>query len=620
MREVLGGRQHTVWEADTSASARTVTAEALLSDAEQAFLRADFGDVRPLLRRIENEFGGPVSEDYAARYAVLRSALAARVGNWPEAVRRCPGSDDLSLTETGVVHALALGALRRLSEDGVPSESGTAALAILLWAYLLDKEDTGGFRALLTERRGIPVPDEVWEKARRHLLGRITDLLHALDARAGRDALAAWETAWEAERATPVVAPADAGPEGLIPLGHAARYLVDHGHRPALLDAYTARHPDPGTWRADSPEHSEGADALARALTERGQDWVRAGGWSEALADFSTAARLGLSLGPAEQAAVLRAGKNVGRGRNGQGYSSIMRIQGLELAHALLPSDSSLAAELTAELVRVGREVFDRDPRQSVNRFTRAVVVSPQDPDARSGLDDHLRVDLQRALDGAEPRITLRAGEVQGLLKRDPDCAAARRWLGSHYAEQAVAEASRGRTSEARSAVGKMLRYGDHAGPHGKDRVDRTLSGLLIDAARSVADKKTRAGMEHRVDLLSAAVDIMGPARGDVREELDTVLLHLAEHLEDTASPSDVIQLFLRDRMRVGASARFDRIVEAAYLHRAKIREREGDLGGARRDRACAARITGGLTDRGLLFGPALGRPLDEDTGQESLF
>ncbi|WP_158778750.1 hypothetical protein [Streptomyces cellulosae] len=39
------------------------------------------------------------------------------------------------------------------------------------------------------------MPDELWEEARRHLLGRITDLLHAVDVRTGRDAPAQLRTA-----------------------------------------------------------------------------------------------------------------------------------------------------------------------------------------------------------------------------------------------------------------------------------------------------------------------------------------------------------------------------------------------------------------------------------------
>ncbi|MET7972447.1 hypothetical protein ABZW44_05035 [Streptomyces mirabilis] len=421
--------------ADTGEPGPTVTADGPLDAAERAFLRAEFASVRALLQRFRDEFGAPDADDDAVRYAVLRAALAARVGNWPEAVRRCPDVF-LGLASTGVVHALAVSALRRLAEEGGRhADSDTAALAIVLWAYLLDEEDPDDFRALLTERRGAPVPDEVWEDARSHLLGRITDLLHALDVRGGRDVLAAWETAWEAERDVGAVFLSGAGLDGLIPLGEAARHLVHHGRHLDLLDAYTARHPDPATWTADSPDHRACADTLARALAERGRDRVQAGEWSEALADFSTAARLGRTLGAGDRAAVLRAGKNVGRGRNGYGYSLITRIHGLELAHALLPEDGSLAAELATVLVRQAGKVFDSDPRQSRSRFARALVVSPDGRDARSGLDDHLRADLRRELDGEQPQEKIRAEAVRDLLRRDPDCAPARRWLRDRNAE-----------------------------------------------------------------------------------------------------------------------------------------------------------------------------------------
>ncbi|WP_326791596.1 hypothetical protein OHA79_02850 [Streptomyces sp. NBC_00841] len=575
--------------------------------------------MRPLLQHIQRTFGNPDADDSAVRYAVLRAALAARVGNWPEAVRRCPDSD-LDLAPTGVVHTLAVSTLRRLGEDGGRyTDSGTAALAIVLWAHLLDEDDPGDFRALLAGRRGAPVPDELWEDARRHLLGRITDLLHALDVRAGRDALAAWETAWETERAVLAVSLSDAGPDGLIPLGCAARHLVVRGRHHVLLEAYTARHPDPATWTADSPGHRACADALVQALSERGRDLVRAKKWSEALADFSTAARLGHTLGAEDREAVLHAGKNVGRKRPGRDYSPVTRIQGLELAHALLPEDGPLAAELTAELVRQGGEVFGSDPLQSRNRFARALVVSPHDRNARSGLDNHLRGDLRQALDGAQPGEKIRTDAVRGLLRRDPDCAPAREWLRDHYAGQAVAAASGGRTAAARSAVRNMMRYGDGKGLFGEDSVDSVLVDLLREATRSARAESTRAGMERRVDLLSATVGIVGLARG-IREERDAAVLGLAEHLEATASPSDVIELFLRDLMRTGVSARFDQTVKTAYLRRAATREAEGDFGGAQRDRACAERIGAGLPDQGLLFGPAPRRRNHHDSGQEALF
>ncbi|WP_225080709.1 hypothetical protein [Streptomyces sp. CoT10] len=578
--------------------------------------------MRPILQRFQDEFGTPDTDNAAVRYAVLRAALAARVGNWPEAVRRCPDSD-LDLAATGVVHALAVSALRRLGEEGGRhADSCTAALAIVLWAHLLDEEDPGDFRSLLTSRRGTPVPDELWEEARHHLLGRITDLLHALDVRGGRDALAAWETAWETERAVLAVAPSDAGPDGLIPLGDAARHLVDHGRHLALLDAYTARHPDPATWTADSPDHRACANALAQALAERGQDRVRAKEWSEALADFGTAARLGRTPGAAERAAVLRAGNNVGRSRTGRDYSPITRIQGLELAHALLPEDGSLAAELTAELVRQGRKVFDSDPRQSRNRFARALVVSPRDRDARSGLDDHLREDLRRALDGAQPRENIHAEAVRDLLRRDPDCASARRWLRDRNAEWAVAAASGRHLAAARSAVRRVIQYDGGEGPYEEELVSSVLVDLLVDQAWFSGAESTRAGWERRVDLLSTAVGIAGPARDDVREEYEAAVLDLAEYLEATASPSDVIELFLRDLIRTGVSARFDQTVKAAYLRRAQTREEEGDLGGAQRDRACAQQIGAELPDQGLLFGPAprIRRRHPHDFGQETLF
>lgn len=564
---------------DTGEPDRTVTAHGLLLEAEHALLRAAFRLVRPLLQRFQNEFGtSSDTDDTSMRHGILRAALAARAGNWPEAARWCPDTDDLGWAHTDIVHTLAVSALRRLSEEGRHTEASTAAFAIVLWAHLLDEEDLSDFYGLLSERRDTPAPEELWEEARRHLHGRIADLLHALDVRAGRDALAAWRTAWEAERDNPgpVVVPSDADPDGLIPLGRAAGHLVRHGRGIDLLDAAAARHPGTGAWTVDSPDHHACADALAQALAGRGRDRVRAGEWTSALSDFSRAAWLGLTLGAEDEQAVLRAAANVGRTSTGRGNSPVTRIQGLDLAHALLPQDTSLAAELTAELVRQGHRVFKSDPAQSRRRFARALEVTPGDPDARSGLDDHLRADLDRG-------DKLRVDDVQGLLERDPECVPARKWLGDHYAELAM-----------------------------------TATPALDD---------TRTTLERRVELLSMAVDIADPARNSqVREQLDTAVLLLAEHLEATASPSDVVDLFLRDLLRTGVSARFDQTVESAYLNRAREREQAGDPGGARRDRACAARIGAGLPAQGLLFGPSPGLHARgpehgrDDTGQEALF
>ncbi|MFK0119509.1 hypothetical protein [Streptomyces sp. NPDC090994] len=605
---------------DTGATGRAVTADLLLATAEQAFLRAEFDVVRPILRRVQGEFGMPSVHRDAVRYCALRAALAARAGNWGEAVRQCPDLGDLDAAETGVVHALALAALRALGEEASGTGPGTAALVIVLWAYLLDEEDPGDFRAVLTERRGTPVADELWDDARRQLLSRVTALLHALDVRAGRDVLAAWETAWEAECVAPAVDPVDAGPDGLLPVERAAWHLAVQGRHLALLHAYTARHPDPGTWTADSAEHRACAKALGRALAERGSTRVRAGEWSESLADIDRAARLGHTLRAGERADVLKAANNVGRSRNGYGYSPVTRIQGLELAHALLPEERSLTAELTAELVRQGTKVLDSNPQESRNRYRRALELAPRDRDARSGLDKHLMADLDRALDGTRRGEKLRVSDVQGLLRRHPDCEPARSWLVDYYMTRAVSAASRGHTSTARSAVNKLLLYDGYTDCYGNEYVDQVLVDLLVDAARRSGAGDGRAGLERRVDLLSVALTFSGPVLDEARKELDTAVLRLAEHLEATASPSDVIALFLRDLMRTGVSARFDRTVEAAYLHRARAREEAGDLGGARHDRACAERIGAGLPDQGLLFGPAPEWQDFDDTGQEALF
>ncbi|MFI5722363.1 hypothetical protein [Streptomyces cyaneofuscatus] len=600
-----------------------ITADYLLDAAEQAVLRAEFDVVRPLLQRLRTEFGAPDADPDAERYDTLLGALAARAGNWPEAVRRCP--DAPFEAETGVIHSLAVSALRELAREGRHTDAGVAAIVIVLWTYLLDGEDPGDFRTLLTGRRGAPVPDALWEQGLDQLRGRVADLLHALDVRAGRDVLSAWTTSWEAEFEEGAVVfadvPTDAGPHSLISLDAAAWYLVDHRRGADLLAAYEARHPEADGWPAAVHGHAALAAPLARAIADRGRERAQADEWSEALADLDAAVRLGHSLGDEERAAVRRAGKNVGRSRTGHGNSPVVRIAGLELAHALLPRDGTLAAELTAELVAEGERRALSDPARSRSRFVRALEVTTGDPDARAGLDVHLRADLVKVLEGTYVGGELSVDEVLDLLAREPDCTEARLWLGEHYREQAVAAAARGSTDEARSAVRKSLRYDKPSPSHGGPSVSGLLSGLLVDAARR-SDSGTRAGLERRVDLLhtAAAVAIRPPE--PLGEDLETALLHLAEHLEATGSPADVIELFLRGRMRTGVSARFDQIVEAAYLNRARARRRAGDPGGALRDHACAKRVGAGLPAQGLLFGPgpAPRRPRRTPDEQDPLF
>ncbi|MET9193641.1 hypothetical protein ABZX60_10150 [Streptomyces olivaceus] len=157
---------------DTGEAGGAVSERELLDGAERAFLRAEYRVTRPLLRRLRDEFGAPDAEADAVRSAVLRCALAARTGNWREVVHLCPATDDLNMAGPGVLHALAVSALRRLSDEERPADTGTAALAIVLWAHLLDEDDPGDFRGLLTRRRGAPVPDKDWDAARTHLLGR----------------------------------------------------------------------------------------------------------------------------------------------------------------------------------------------------------------------------------------------------------------------------------------------------------------------------------------------------------------------------------------------------------------------------------------------------------------
>ncbi|MGA5872407.1 hypothetical protein [Streptomyces cinereoruber] len=593
---------------ETGGTDREATAESLLTAAEQAFLRAEFDVVRPLLQRLRSEFGEPVTEPADVRYGVLLAAMAARAGNWPAAIRLFPDLPDRA--ETGVIHFLAVHALRELAQEDRHADAGVAAVAIVLWAYLLDENGPGDFRALLTGQRGEAVPDALWEQAVERLRGRIADLLRTLDARAGRDALDAWHTAWEAECADGVIVfsgiPTDAGPHALISLNDAAWHLVDHGRGTDLLAADASRHPDFSLWPDDTPMRRAYTVPLARALADRGAEHVQGRRWSEALIDFGTAAQYGHTLTRRDKDAVVRAWRNVGRSRNGYGNDLHVRIDGLEQAYVLLPGDTSLATELTTELVRRGRQVTHTDPLESRRRFARALEVTPEDPAARAELDD---------LTGDEESF---AGAVRGMLAQDPACRPARHWLERHSGERAVTLAVSGRMDEAQAAVREMLHYKDPAQqPPLKN--NHTLIALLSLAARRT-DSDSRAGLERRVELLNTAAAIPSRLQDHVRENLHEALLHLAEHLEAAGAVSDIIDLFLRDLMRTGASTRFDRIVESAYALRAAVRRQAGDLGGARRDLACAEAIGDGLPLQTPLSGTVSRKPRRDDLRQDTLF
>ncbi|PWS52341.1 hypothetical protein DLE01_05860, partial [Streptomyces sp. FT05W] len=69
---------------------------------------------------------------------------------------------------------MARSSVRTAAASRSQDATGTAFVrrpAGLLWSYLLDEEDPGDFRALLTERRGAPVADALWG----HGLARLRD-------------------------------------------------------------------------------------------------------------------------------------------------------------------------------------------------------------------------------------------------------------------------------------------------------------------------------------------------------------------------------------------------------------------------------------------------------------
>ncbi|MCF2435325.1 hypothetical protein LV779_14580 [Streptomyces thinghirensis] len=186
----------------------------------------------------------------------------------------------------------------------------------MLWAYLLDEDGTGGFRGLLTARRGTPVPDKDWDEARDHLHGRITDLLHALDVRAGRDAPRRLADGLGGGTPCPCRRPCRgrAGrPDSVAatPPGTSSGPVAGSNSSTPTPRATPTPPPGPRTHPTTGPARGR----WPKAVAERGRDRVLAREWSEALADFSTAARLGRGPGAAEIAAILHAAKNVGRGR-----------------------------------------------------------------------------------------------------------------------------------------------------------------------------------------------------------------------------------------------------------------------------------------------------------------
>ncbi len=122
------------------------------------------------------------------------------------------------MAEGGVVHTLAVHALRRLSdEDGPPTPAprrSRSCCGRISWT----RTERAASAACSPHGAALPSPTRTGTRpATTCTDGSPTCCTPWTSGRAGMH-LGAWRTAWEAERLVPVVVPAEAGPDGLIPL------------------------------------------------------------------------------------------------------------------------------------------------------------------------------------------------------------------------------------------------------------------------------------------------------------------------------------------------------------------------------------------------------------------
>ncbi|WP_372344175.1 hypothetical protein [Streptomyces sp. KL116D] len=351
--------------------------------------------------------------------------------------------DRSGLRRTAVLHALAVGTLRALAERDT-TDPRHAVFAVAVWRLLLDEEDPLGHRTLIQARRGTPVEDTTWQDACDRLAQRIRTALRSVDERDGHDVLGAWETAWDVEESensgelvrgrraylrmedcfgqcagfdpdievfadvgdcvcdvdtwqppAPDTAPPCLGtlyggrPVSASPVtvDSAARLLEERGDHRVLLDAYTRRHGEPGSWHGAS--HLPCAPHLAPALATRAREQHAHDDGAAVLDDLTAAVRLGLTTNAGHRAMAREAGLRAGRNGNGYQRASLaQRVHWLEAALALAPDDTALGRELAATLVRRGTQALAmKDEDAARARFRQALVVRPGDPEAQHALD-----------------------------------------------------------------------------------------------------------------------------------------------------------------------------------------------------------------------------------------
>ena len=497
---------------------------------------------------------------------------------------------------TAVVHALALGALRTLTDAGAASPLHIG-LAIGLWRVLLDADDPLGFRAMITARRGAPVTDELWLSACDDLAQRVRGTLRAVDAHEGRDALDSWETAWQVEQEK---RHAGVGVAHCVSPGAAAEFLVRTGRPLPLLDAYTLRHPDPRTWTAQSPSHHGCAPYVGQALIHRAHEHSARGERDDALADFTTAVRLGVELDDRDRAEVRSAGLKAGQNRNGYFSKATLvpRIHWLGSALALAPGDRELTGELVSVLVRQGTRATPGNRTEARQRFTRALELRPGHDGAQDGLDALLLADVKDVLQGRAPDRTPRVKQVEGLLRRRFDRGSgaladawlpALRWFDERMTEGAVDDVLKGKTDTARRKVKRLRAVTLNADPLSARGTDAQLAGLLRAWAYDcLAHRPPGYAQDVRTSLITAA-ELEGLHRSTGERHLVKAVYPLAAELVDEGRGDELIALYVNAALSPGLNAALDQLVATAYGRRAKERRAHGDLGGAIRDERTAA-------------------------------
>ncbi|MER6914061.1 hypothetical protein ABT354_20505 [Streptomyces sp. NPDC000594] len=581
---------------------------------------------------------------------------AARQGAIGEVLDAVP--DPSGNRRTAVLHALAVGTLRSLAQSE-KADPAHAVFAIAVWHLLLDDEDPLRFEDMVTARRGAPLSAEDWRSACDTLTNRIRTAFRSADEADGRDILDAWETVWKieeyeysgelvrGERAylrteecfgrcddyqldiwdedpfgdlgcrcdvdtwqppTPDTTPPCLGlllggrpwTGSPVTVDTAIEQLEACGEDRALLAAYTRRHGEPATWQADSDTHRACAPFLANALATRAREQFTKGDWQSTLTDLTSAANLGFVLDRHHHEMARKAGLSAGR--NGNGYQRatlVQRILWLESAHALAPTDTALAKELAAALVRRGTEALrTKDRDQGRARFQRALCVHPGDPVAQAALDALDLADIASAVTGNRPGKQPGLQRVGELLRRGfpaespaEDLHEVHSWYCDRMIERAARKTLDGKKSEARRVLRQLAEIRPSEDEWGELTDDGDIARLLQDAA--VRQLGTQSGdYPRQVPLLLSAAASFAQVTGERKEwqALETVLPFAAE-LVDTGHFSELITLQGGLLITPRRSAEYDQLVAVAYHRRARDRRADGDPAGAVRDERAASAL-----------------------------